>query len=145
MVVENNGIEKMYSFYVSEYHLEMILLPFINKKIEDDKKVVIKTEYDLEESLKVVLDKTNIKKENKEKILNLGWNSNSTANIEDKSNVIIIGDKNYIENTNDKIISEKLDELTIVDCYKFDELNGNINEIDDKYDGNLNTYGAKNF
>ena len=41
MVVEDKEIEKICSFYISEYHLEMILLPFINDKIENNKKVII--------------------------------------------------------------------------------------------------------
>ena len=35
MVVKDKKIEKVYSSYVSEYHLEMILVPFINSKIEE--------------------------------------------------------------------------------------------------------------
>ena len=41
MVVENNKIEKLCCFYVSDFHLEMILLPYINKKIEEN--IIIKT------------------------------------------------------------------------------------------------------
>ena len=37
MVVENK-IEKLCCFYVSDFHLEMILLPYINKTIEENKK-----------------------------------------------------------------------------------------------------------
>ena len=47
MIVQNKNIEKMCSFYVSEYHLEMILVPFINKKIEEKENVIINTEYNL--------------------------------------------------------------------------------------------------
>ena len=39
MVVKDKKIEKVYSSYVSEYHLEMILVPFINSKIEEKEKV----------------------------------------------------------------------------------------------------------
>ena len=47
MVVKDKKIEKVYSSYVSEYHLEMILVPFINSKIEEKENVVIETEYDM--------------------------------------------------------------------------------------------------
>ena len=144
MVVENDNIEKIYSFYVSDYHLEMILLPFINNKIENNKKVIIETEYDLEESLKVVLERTNIKQENKNKILNLGWNLNEKRELEDKSNIIIIGNKEYIKNINYKIKENKFGDVTIVDCYKFEDLEGDINQIKNTYDFNLNTYGINN-
>ena len=42
MVVKDKKIEKVYSSYVSEYHLEMILVPFINSKIEEKEKRFIK-------------------------------------------------------------------------------------------------------
>lgn len=99
MVVKDKKIEKVYSSYVSEYHLEMILVPFINSKIEEKENVVIETEYDMNETLNTLLSKLNLKEENKEKILRLGWNKKEN-NIESKDNVIIIGNKDYIENTN---------------------------------------------
>ena len=74
MVVKDKKIEKVYSSYVSEYHLEMILVPFINSKIEEKENVVIETEYDMNETLNTLLSKLNLKEENKEKILRLGWN-----------------------------------------------------------------------
>ena len=40
MGVKDKKIEKVYSSYVSEYHLEMILLPFINSKIEEKEKIL---------------------------------------------------------------------------------------------------------
>ena len=44
MVVKDKNIEKMYSSYVSEFHLEMILIPFINGKIEKKENIIIETE-----------------------------------------------------------------------------------------------------
>ena len=102
MGVKDKKIEKVYSSYVSEYHLEMILLPFINSKIEE--------------------------KEN---------------NIESKDNVIIIGNKDYIENTNRRIMQKNIEDLTIVDCYKFEDICNNMSEVADKYDFNLNTNGLQ--
>ena len=91
MVVKDKKIEKVYSSYVSEYHLEMILVPFINSKIEEKENVVIETEYDMNETLNTLLSKLNLKEENKEKILRLGWNKKEN-NIKSKDNVIIIGE-----------------------------------------------------
>ena len=36
--------EKICAFYASDYHFEMISLPYINKQIEEDKQVIILTE-----------------------------------------------------------------------------------------------------
>lgn len=127
---------------MSEYHLEMILVPFINSKIEEKENVVIETEYDMNETLNTLLSKLNLKEENKEKILRLGWNKKEN-NIESKDNVIIIGNKDYIENTNRRIMQKNIEDLTIVDCYKFEDICNNMSEVADKYDFNLNTNGLQ--
>ena len=57
MDIEKKENKKMYVFYVSEFHLEMILLPFVNKKIEEKEKIIINTEYDLEDTMKVLLNR----------------------------------------------------------------------------------------
>ena len=142
MVVKDKKIEKVYSSYVSEYHLEMILVPFINSKIEEKENVVIETEYDMNETLNKLLSKLNLKEENKEKILRLGWNKKEN-NIKSKDNVIIIGNKDYIENTNRRIMQKNIEDLTIVDCYKFEDICNNMSEVADKYDFNLNTNGLQ--
>ena len=142
MVVKDKKIEKVYSSYVSEYHLEMILVPFINSKIEEKENVVIETEYDMNETLNTLLSKLNLKEENKEKILRLGWNKKEN-NIKSKDNVIIIGNKDYIENTNRRIMQKNIEDLTIVDCYKFEDICNNMSEVADKYDFNLKTNGLQ--
>ena len=142
MGVKDKKIEKVYSSYVSEYHLEMILVPFINSKIEEKENVVIETEYDMNETLNTLLSKLNLKEENKEKILRLGWNKKEN-NIESKDNVIIIGNKDYIDNTNRRIMQKNIEDLTIVDCYKFEDICNNMSEVADKYDFNLNTNGLQ--
>ena len=120
----------------------MILVPFINSKIEEKENVVIETEYDMNETLNTLLSKLNLKEENKEKILRLGWNKKEN-NIESKDNVIIIGNKDYIENTNRRIMQKNIEDLTIVDCYKFEDICNNMSEVADKYDFNLNTNGLQ--
>ena len=165
MVVKDKKIEKVYSSYVSEYHLEIMLLPYISKKIDNEENITIITEIDLESTLNVVIErinldkdkkekikkietlntllsKLNLKEENKEKILRLGWNKKEN-NIESKDNVIIIGNKDYIENTNRRIMQKNIEDLTIVDCYKFEDICNNMSEVADKYDFNLNTNGLQ--
>ena len=144
MVVKDKEIEKMCSFYVSEFHLEMILVPFINDKIEKKEKIIIKNEYSLENTLKILLSRINIKEENKTKILDLGWNIDKDNEIENESNIIIIGSKKYIEKINSEIIRENLKDITIVDCYKIDDIEDNVTSIVNNYNTNLNTSGFEN-
>ena len=138
MVVENK-IERLCCFYVSDYHLEMILLPYISKKINE--KIIIKTEKNLRETVKILVSKTNLSEEEKEKILNLGWDNEENKKIEDKSNIIIIGNKDYIDNINIEIKEKEIKDATIVDCYDFEESREKMEKILNDYKSSLNTMG----
>lgn len=142
MVVENNKIEKICCFYVSDFHLEMILVPYINAHINEN--IVIITENDFNETVGILVSKMNLKRENKEKILNLGWNGKKENNIEDKSIIIIIGNKKYIENKNDEIRERNNEDITIIDCYNFEDIKQNMDNIINDYSKNLNTTGFGN-
>ena len=123
MIAPNKKIEKRCCFYVSEFHLEMILIPYINEKIEED--ITILTEKNLKQTLEILITKINLKKENKEKILQLGWDKKEE--IKENSNIIIIGSKEYIKNKNKQI--ENKNPLSILDCYDFEEEKSNMNII----------------
>ena len=60
--------EKTCAFYASDYHFEMISLPFIEKKLQEDKKVIVLTENNLEDTMKFFMSKINLKQEKKEEI-----------------------------------------------------------------------------
>lgn len=139
MDIENKENKKMYVFYVSEFHLEMILLPFVNKKIEEKEKIIINTEYDLEDTMKVLLNRMNLKEENKEKILGLNWNKKEKQEMYNESNIITIGRQEYIDKINYEIKQENLNNIRMLDCYKFDDIKEEISDIANKYDGNFNT------
>ena len=143
MLVENK-IEKLCCFYVSDFHLEMILLPYINNKLDEN--IIIKTERDLKDTVETLVSKMNLNKENKEKILSLGWNVGEHKNekIENKSNIIIIGNKKYIENINCKIKKDEIKDATIVDCYNFEDTKDNMENIINNYSSSLNTSGLEN-
>ena len=139
MDIEKKENKKMYVFYVSEFHLEMILLPFVNKKIEEKEKIIINTEYDLEDTMKVLLNRMNLKEENNEKILGLYWNKKEKQEMYNKSNIITIGRQEYIDKINSEIKQENLNNIRMLDCYKFDDIKEEISDIANKYDGNFNT------
>ena len=122
--------------------LLIITILSVGYLIEEKENVVIETEYDMNETLNTLLSKLNLKEENKEKILRLGWNKKEN-NIKSKDNVIIIGNKDYIENTNRRIMQKNIENLTIIDCYKFEDICNNITELASNYNGNLNTNGIQ--
>lgn len=142
MVVEDNKIKKLCCFYVSDFHLEMILIPYINKKIEEN--IIIKTERNLRDTVEILVSKMNLNRKNKEKILKLGWNVEENKEIKDKSNVIIIGNKKYIEDVNSQIRQDDIKDVTVIDCYNFEETKDDMDNIMNSYSQNLNTTGLEN-
>ena len=100
MVLEEKKVKNICNFYVSEYHLEIMLLPYISKKIDNEENITIITEIDLESTLNVVIERINLDKDKKEKIKKIGWNIQNIENIIPNTNVILIGSK--------KIINEKV-------------------------------------
>ena len=69
MKEENTSNKKMCEFYVSDYHFEMISLPYIVKNLESKRKVIILTENNLEKSIKTLVSKMILKEEKKNEIL----------------------------------------------------------------------------
>lgn len=156
--VEQQNIKKLCNFYVSDLHLSVMLLPYLNKQINEDVEITTIFEKIKKEDIEIILDKINIK--NKEKILNLNWfnsdndNYEKIENIIDKNiknnkkiTIIIGGNKNYILENNKKIYNyfsknniEKK-EVKIINCYNVEEVGTNMKSIVEEYDGILNTSG----
>jgi len=141
MVIEDKKIEKICNFYVSDFHLEMILLPYINKKIEEKEPIQIISERNLENSINELISKVNLEENKKQEILKLNWNIEKSENIKENSNIIIIGTKEFIEEKNDKIKDIKTENLKIIDCYNFDEVKNDMNEILHTHSKSMNTLG----
>ena len=139
MVVQNERKEKTCCFYVSEFHLEMILVPYINEKINEN--ITILTEKKLRETLEILISKINLKEENKEKILKLGWDGEEK--IKENSNIIIIGSREFIKNKNEEIKNKNA--VSVLDCYDFEEEKNDINNIVKQYKNTLNTLGKNTF
>lgn len=131
--------EKICCFYVSEFHLEMILVPYINEKINEE--ITIITQKKLRETLETLISKINLKEENKEKILKLGWNGEQE--IKDNSNVIIIGTKEFIKDKNKELEGKNI--LSVLDCYEFEKEKDDIENIVKQYKNSLNTLGKHTF
>ena len=138
LIVENKKIEKICSFYVSDYHLEMVLIPYINEKLSKNEEIEIISEKNLKETVNTLISKMNINEENKKKILELIWDKNEK--IELKDNMIVIGTKKYLEEINNDI-EEKTNNIKVVNCFNFEEVKGEMGNIIKEYDKSLNTLG----
>ena len=162
MEILKNNIEKICSFYVSDWHLVTMLLPYINKQINEKANIITVLENDIEENIKTLIKRLNLK--NEEKILNLNWkktNGIKYSEIERKLkdlkkeqilNVVFInGKKEYIDMTNknvEKFLSENKNKykninIKIINCFEVSEFNINMQEILHNHDKILNTSGEK--
>ena len=146
--------EKICTFFASDYHFEMISLPYIDKNLEEDKEIIILTENNLEETINTLLGKMNFNEEKKNKFLKIGWKNDDLEkfkcikeNLDQNREMIIFikGKENYIHNINgniDKWIKNS-DKIKLVDCYDIEEIGDNLDEIMCQYKKVLNTSGEK--
>lgn len=152
MEVQKNNLTKLCSFYVSDWHLVTMLLPYINKKINEQAKIATILEKDIKENVVTLVEKLNLK--NKEKILKLKWNKTKEIEkiekLEKEQELIIFinGSKEFIEKANKKLakyIAKPLinNKIKIINCYEVMEFNSSIIEILNKHDKILNTSGEK--
>ena len=141
MVLEEKKVKNICNFYVSEYHLEIMLLPYISKKIDNEENITIITEIDLESTLNVVIERINLDKDKKEKIKKIGWNIQNIENIIPNTNVILIGSKKFISEKVFELKERQVENLEIIACYNYNEVKNDMKEIVSKYDGMLNTLG----
>ena len=149
-----NTKEKICAFYASDYHFEMISLPYINKRIENNEEVIILTENNLEETMQTLLEKTNLQGNKKQQILKINWKNNDKEKLEllknkinQQENMVIFvkGKENYIHKLNqdiEKMIPQK-NQVKVIDCYSIEEVGENVDQVMEQYDKILGTTGEK--
>lgn len=149
-------IKKICSFYVSDWHMITMLLPHVNKAINNKTKITTILEDDYKDKITMLLSKLRLK--NERQINRINWNK--TINIENKSkeilknatndeiNIIVAGDSDYIDKANNEIERYLLTKstnsnlkITIINCYNVEEID--VKEILNKHEGILNTSGEK--
>ena len=139
--------EKVCCFFASDYHFEMIALPYINTNMDNKKNVKIFSQNDLEKTVNTLVSKINLKDDRKEDILNLDWskkdNLDSVETIDENSVVFIKGEEDYINRVNQKLKENNLDNIKVINCYEIDEVKDHVDNIMEKYDRILNTEGEK--
>lgn len=141
----NKSIEKTCCFYASDWHLTVMLLPYLNKKMEEKDNIYMKFEKSIEENISVLLGKLEIK--NKENIKNLAWNDevNEEDYCENERIYIISGSEEYIKEKNniiERYYNNKVDKIKVINCYEVSEQT-DWSKIIDKYNYKniLNTKG----
>ena len=153
MVKQNKKEEKLCLFFASDYHFEMISLPYINENLKKDNNVIIMTENDLNGTVDKLLSRVNLTEEEKEKITKIDWNNDDvskfkeikSANKSNKETIIFVkGKENYIDTVN-KNINNWIDnnEVKVIDCYGINEVYEDVSSIAKNYNKILSTSGVE--
>ena len=153
MMKENKREEKLCLFFASDYHFEMISLPYINENLKKNKDVVIMTENDLVSSVNKVISSINLNEEEKNRLSKIDWKNDElnkfkevkNANKEGKELLIFVkGREKYINNMNKNIENwTNLKDVKIVDCYDINEIQDCADEIAKKYNNVLFSSGVE--
>ena len=152
---KNQGTkEKNCIFYVSDYHFEMISLPYMSKNMEEEKKIVVLTENSLEDTVKTLALKINLKDEKKQRLLEINWKKDDENKLnkikkyvdEEEDIIIFIKGKNeYIKQMNGKIekVAQNYSNIKIIDCYNLEEVDECLGDIMVRYNNVIGTVGEK--
>ena len=153
MMKENKREKRLCLFFASDYHFEMISLPYINESLKENKNVIIMTENNLDSSVDKVLSRINLDEEEKNKLTKIDWKNDDlnkfkeikAANEDGKDTLIFVkGRENYIDNMNKNIQNWiNNNEVTVVDCYDINEIQEDVSDIAKKYDKILSTSGVE--
>ena len=153
MEVQGNKVTKLCSFYVSDWHLVTMLLPYVNRKINEQAKIATILEKDIKEKVTTLVEKLNLK--NQEEMLNVNWEKtvekkNVFSQLEQKEEIIIIvnGSREFIKTKNQRLeqylqTHRIKQEIKIINCYEAIALDGSISNILEEHDKILNTSGEK--
>lgn len=147
-------MKKICAFYASDYHFEMISLPYIEESLEKRKEIIILTENDLQSTIKTLISNINIEEKKKQSLEQINWKNEDLKKFkkikrdteENKDVVIFIkGKENYIRNINKNIEkwTSKNNKVKIVDCYDMNEVAEKVDTLMSKYKIVLGTAGEK--
>ena len=145
--------EKLCLFYASDYHFEMISLPFISKELKDDKNVVVMTENSLNETVDELLSKINLNNNDRDKLKGINWSAGDFSKLDEvkcanekgkKSVVFVKGKENYISDVNksmEGLVSSG--NVKVIDCYDINEVHKDVGNIVKNYGQVLFTSGIE--
>lgn len=115
-----NRIEKTYCLYASDWHLAIMLLPFISNELNEKNRVYMKFEKNIKDKINKLTNKLKIR--NKNEINNISWGIEiNDEEYTDKEKIYIVsGDDEYMLDMNKKIelyYSERNDKVKIINCF----------------------------
>ena len=75
---ETSSTQKVCSFYVSNMHFATMILPFVNRQMEEQTEIVTFFENNFTTNIELVLSRLTISEERKKKLLNIDWKNTNT-------------------------------------------------------------------
>ena len=141
-------IVKACNFYVSEWHLFAALLPYMRDELKKKHKMVFITQDNLENGMKDLVKKLNLRFENERGMEDVTWlHGDLAVEIEEECvpvTIIVQGTMEFIHDVNQYLL-QKLTaayaDLTIINCYEVYNSNTMLYNILDEHDFVFNTAG----
>lgn len=136
--------EKICVLHASDEHLITMLIPYIYKQIEEEKKVVTIFEKDFRKVSEKILKC--IKEENE---INIDWNKTNINDLNlklnkslDNSIIIVSGENKFIEKV-DCLLNNINEKFIIINCFNIFKNEKRISEIIGEYEKILTTQGVE--
>lgn len=136
--------KRLCCFYVNDIHLITMLLPYINERINENTEIITILETDISESAKKVIERIQGKKS--EELLSVDWKNKKIGYLYEcdvKNKLILISGKDEFMNEANKIINNKNERCTILNCYEMVQGSSELQEILDNHDKVVNTSGER--
>lgn len=157
MINSEIKVNKVCGFYVNNWHLTTMILPYINKSLKENRQIITIMETGIKEEVKELLSRMNLNNDTQTKILNIDWTSKPVCKYSKikeeiekklknskKLNIIINGTKEYIEIANQniyKVIKNlRIKEITIINCYEITK-QSDVKEVLNENEFVINTSG----
>lgn len=143
-MVDEKATERVCSLYVNNMHLIVMLVPYIEKELENGSRIITILQDDLEKEVKTLMSKVNLSKRKKEKLKKINWKKNflSMSNISEIKNrtILVKGDYEFIKEVNANI-NNKI--CKVINCFELPTFEKNSREILTNHDKILNTLGER--
>lgn len=137
------------SFCVNDYHLVVMLMPYIYEAINEGKKVITIFDRDLKETSYKVISTNEKFWKNEKKLENVDWEktrfdkiSQKFENVQNNDIIIVVGSDDFIERMNRLIINFHTN-FTILNCFDITDIAKNENFKITDYSKILNTKGLE--
>ena len=116
MKEQNKQMKKVCGFHVNDWHLTTMILPYIHKEIEKENQIITILQNGIKANIEEILQKMNLNEELNKKIKQIDWEKTYPVKLdkikdkldnlnvqENNINILINGDKEFIEAVNDKL------------------------------------------